>query len=66
MSQKIDIAAEVIRQTPSAVLVKNLEEDDVWLPKSQTYYEPGWEEVSDGDMVTFFVAEWLAKREGLI
>jgi hypothetical protein len=44
-------------ETAAAVLVKNLDGDEVWLPKSQI------EIVNDHVVI---VPEWLAEQEGLI
>jgi hypothetical protein len=56
-SDLVDVAGELRRETPKAMLVFDGTKE-VWLPKALVEY--------DADDHTFAMPEWLAKEKGLI
>ncbi len=54
---EIDIAAELIHETPDAYLIEPPDGKRVWLPKSRCQY--------DGKCV-FTMPEWLAEQKDLV
>lgn len=54
---------EIKRETENALLVE-LEDDTIWIPKSQISDVEDYEE-GDKDL-TLSVTEWIAKQKGLV
>lgn len=61
----VEVWVTVHQTTDDAVLISDSgdEDDAVWIPRSQIHEE---EDIDNGDIVELSVAEWIAKREGLI
>lgn len=59
-----EFALEFVHQTSKAILVKDGEGGEIWLPKSQVVY--GTNRPEKGEVLTIQMPEWLAKRAGLI
>jgi hypothetical protein len=55
----------VVRSSGAAILVKDPDGNEVWLPRSQIEWPE--EEVSEpGDIIIVAMPEWLAEAKGLI
>lgn len=54
-----------IRETDQAVLFRDENDRELWLPRS-TFHGIEYLEPDEGDVVTVDVAEWKATQEGLI
>ncbi len=54
-----------IRETDQAVLFRDENDRELWLPRS-TFTGIEYLEPDEGDVVTVDVAEWKATQEGLI
>jgi hypothetical protein len=65
MARKVELAVEVHRQTPAALIVWDAGVSVV-LPKSQIEYEGDYDQLEEGDVIEIEIPEWLADREGLI
>lgn len=67
----VEAAVEIKRQTTMAVLVNDgTMEQDMWVPKSICLDADGeaveWERYGDNATVTLNIAEWKAKKIGLV
>jgi hypothetical protein len=62
MSEDIEIAVEVRRETDKALLVFD-GKVETWVPKSKISDQS---ESNDGTIETIFIPEWLALDKGLI
>jgi hypothetical protein len=62
---KIEICAEIKRETDMAYLVSDGDQDQ-WLPKSQVEMDSEGESVGPGDTVVFTMPEWLAIEKGFV
>lgn len=59
MSKEIlELNIEILHETDHAIMIENLNEENVWIPKSQI-------EISE-DEKTIGIPEWLAKDKELI
>lgn len=58
----------VIRATANAVLIRGLEEEDIWIPKSQIDDDSEvWNDTTDGKGPgRLIISEWCATEKGLI
>lgn len=54
---------ECVKTTPAALLCL-IEGDEHWIPRSQLSDES--DDLSEGDIGTIFLADWLAARKGLV
>jgi hypothetical protein len=62
-----EVFATFMTQTSKAILIHNdIEDTNVWIPKSICDYEEGFDELEEGEAYKFMVATWFAEREGLI
>jgi len=52
-----------VRSTDAAILVRDPDESEIWLPQSQIEWP---EDVDRGDILTVTMPEWLAIDKGLI
>ena len=60
---KVEIDVEKIRATEAAILVRDADDREVWLPLSQVeILEQNWA----GDQVKLLIPEWLAIEKWLV
>lgn len=58
--ETVKLELDLFHETDAAYMVKNLEGDNVWLPKSQVeFYE-------EGLSTEFEMPRWLAEDKGLV
>lgn len=64
----VELELEYIYQTTQAVLVKDLDDEEVWLPKSliEERLEIDWESLEKGNILEVTIPMWLANSAGLI
>ncbi len=60
-SNWVHIEAEIVQETEAAFLVR-IDEEEMWLPKSQIA-DP--DDYQVGDIGTVSISEWIAKEKGL-
>lgn len=58
----IEIAVEIIHRTEKAFMVKNLKDQNVWIPRSQISDYMGDEDSPE----TIFIPQWLAEEKELV
>lgn len=56
--EKLELNIEILHETDKAILIENLNEDNIWLPKSQIY-------IFDNQK-TIEIPEWLAIDKELV
>ena len=60
---KVEIDVEKIRATEAAILVRDADDNQLWLPLSQVEI---LEQNFSGDQVKLLIPEWLAIKKGLV
>lgn len=62
-----DYAVEIVLARPKALLVRFLDKEEKWIPKSVCQNsEHRLDEMMAGDMVELRIADWFAKKEGFL
>lgn len=62
MSEEVEIDVEVVTHTNYSICVENLNNELVWIPRSQISDYSGDEERPD----SIFIPQWLAEKEELV
>ena len=60
---RVEIDVEKIRATEAAILVRDADDNQIWLPLSQVEI---LEQNFAGDQVKLLIPEWLAIKKGLV
>lgn len=55
---------EAVAETDLAICVEGIQDDDIWIPKSQVHDDS--EVYKKGHEGTLVVMEWFAEKEGLV
>jgi uncharacterized protein (DUF2249 family) len=62
----VELTVELVHETQDAILIKDADKGDVWLPKSKCE----WEQISRGIVrpiiIQLIIPEWLAYQRELI
>ena len=61
--ERVEIDVEKIRSTEAAILVRDADDREVWLPLSRVEI---LEQNYAGDQVKLLIPEWLAIKKGLV
>jgi hypothetical protein len=66
--EPIELELEYVHQTDLAVLVKDLDDNEVWLPKGQIEerHDIDWESLEKEDTIEVTIPTWLAESAGLV
>lgn len=60
---KVEIIAEVIKETEKAFLLSDDDLNKEWVPKSEIDHSPN---PQVGDVIAFEMPEWLATEKGFV
>ena len=61
-----EVEVDYLRHTAAAVLVRDANDREIWLPFSTVEYDGDMGDLTSGDAITLQVQEWIAKKNDLI
>lgn len=68
--EPVEVSGTLVRQTENAILFRNAEDNETWLPKScaELDTEAGheWRDIDNEAAIDISVPLWLAEKEGLV